>query len=125
MNNITTWFLSRMDFLLNTKPHYVKTWFAYAKNKGAYQLCSDHTDDQCLCFCYIDSRIPLLPKFEILGIKPSPEAIQIGLCRTWSETLKTDFLGSKLILKGFLPNFIIIQVFDALSLDVLSLYFSV
>ena len=31
------------------------------KKKGADQLCGDHTADQCLCFHYIDSTIPLLP----------------------------------------------------------------
>ena len=35
------------------------------ENKGADQLCSNCTADQRLCFRYIDSTIPLLPKSEI------------------------------------------------------------
>ena len=33
-----------------------KGGFSLRGNKGEDQLCSNHTADQCLCFCYIDSR---------------------------------------------------------------------
>ena len=33
------------------------------ENKGADQLHSNDTSDQHFFFCYIDSTIPLLPKF--------------------------------------------------------------
>ena len=48
--------------------------------------------DQRLCFRYTDSTIPLLPKSKILSLYPSSVAVQPGLCRTWSETLKIGFL---------------------------------
>ena len=34
--------------------------FCICKNKGADQLCDNPAADQHLCFCYIDSEIPLL-----------------------------------------------------------------
>ena len=37
-------------------------FFACANNKGADQLHGNNAADQCLCFGYIDSTIPLLPK---------------------------------------------------------------
>ena len=33
-------------------------------NKDADQLCGNRTADQRLCFCYKDSTIPLLPKYQ-------------------------------------------------------------
>ena len=38
--------------------------FACAKTKGADQLHGNRAADQCHCFRYIDSKIPLLPKSE-------------------------------------------------------------
>ena len=35
------------------------------KNKGADQLHGNHAADQCLCFRYIDSIVPLISKSEI------------------------------------------------------------
>ena len=34
-----------------------KPAFCICENKGADQLCSNHTADQHLCFCYLDSSI--------------------------------------------------------------------
>ena len=62
------------------------------KNKDADQLRGNREADQGLCFRYPDSTIPLLPKFEISSLYPSSVAVQPGLCRTWSEALKTGFL---------------------------------
>ena len=42
--------------------------FAYAKNKDADQLRGNSEADQCLCFRYTDSTIPLLPKSEISNL---------------------------------------------------------
>ena len=44
--------------------------FCLGENKGADQLCSNCTADQCLCFHYTDSAIPLLlkSKFKLLTI---------------------------------------------------------
>ena len=69
----------------------------YAKNKGADQLHGSRAADQHLCFCYIDSTIPLLPKFEISSLWPSSVTVHPGLCWNWSETLKTGFLMKRLI----------------------------
>ena len=55
--------------------------------------------DQRLCFRYMDSTIPLLPKSEISSLYPSSVAVQPGLCLTWSETPKTGFLTTGLILE--------------------------
>ena len=57
-----------------------------AADKGANQLPSNCAADERLCFCYIDSTIPLLPKSEILSLKPSYLVVQLGLCWNWSET---------------------------------------
>ena len=39
-----------------------KAAFCICKNKGSDQLHSNCAADQRLCFCLIDSTIPLLPK---------------------------------------------------------------
>ena len=66
--------------------------FCVCKNKDADHLRSNPEADQRLCFRYIDSTIPLLPKSVISSLQPSCVAIQPGLCWTWSETPKTYFL---------------------------------
>ena len=43
-----------------------KPTFCKCENKDADQLPGNGEADQRLCFRYIDSTIPLLPKFEIL-----------------------------------------------------------
>ena len=55
----------------------------YAKNRAVVQLCFHNTD----------SAISLLPKSEVSSLKPSYVTVQTGLCRTWSDTPKTDFLA--------------------------------
>ena len=62
-----------------------KPAFCICKNKDADQLLGNREADQRLCFCYTDSTIPLLPKSEISSLKLSSVAVQLGLCRTWSE----------------------------------------
>ena len=49
--------------------------FCICENKGADQLRSNRAADQHLCFSYIDSTIPLLPKSEI----PSPYPFSVPL----------------------------------------------
>ena len=75
-----------------------KLAFCICENKDADQLRSNCAADQRLCFRFSDSTIPLLLKSEISSLKPSSEAVQPGLCVTWSETLKTGFLRTRLIL---------------------------
>ena len=62
-----------------------KTTICIGKNKGADQLRINCGADQCLCFFYMDSTIPLLSKSKISSLFPSSETVQAGLCQTWSE----------------------------------------
>ena len=66
--------------------------FCLCENKGADQLCSNWTTDQCLCVRYSDSTISLLLIAKISSLLPASVTLQANLCRTWSETLKIDFL---------------------------------
>ena len=66
------------------------------ENKDADQLRGKREADQRLCFRYIASTIPLLPKYKISSFWPSSVAVQQGLCETWSETPKTGFLTMRL-----------------------------
>ena len=59
--------------------------FCICENKDADQLRSDCAADQRLCFRYIDTTIPLVPKSEISSLLPSSVVAQPGLCGTWSE----------------------------------------
>ena len=79
--------------------------FCLGENKGADQLRGNHEADQRLCFRYSDSTIPLLLKSEISSFWLFSERVQAGLCRTWSETPKTGFLASRLILSWLFQQF--------------------
>ena len=83
-----------------------KLAFCICVNKASDQLHSNCATDQRLCFHYIDSTIPLLPKHKI--IQTSNHLLWLycepGLCRTWLETPKTGFLLSWLILVGDFVN---------------------
>ena len=74
-----------------------KPVFCTCENKNADQLCGDRTADQRLCFRYLDSTNPVLPKSEISSLYPSSMVVQPGLCRTRSETPMTGFLKTRLI----------------------------
>ena len=63
-----------------------KLTFCICENKDADQLRGDREADQRLCFRYLDSIIPLPPKYKISSLQPSPVAVQPGLCQTWSES---------------------------------------
>ena len=73
-----------------------KPAFCICENKDADQLRGKCEADQHLCFRHTDSTIHLLSKYEISSIQPSSVAVQPGLCGTWSETLKTGFLSTRL-----------------------------
>ena len=45
-----------------------KQTFCICKNKDADQLRGNREADQCLCFRYIDSTIPLLSESEISSL---------------------------------------------------------
>ena len=83
-----------------------KAAFCICENKDADQLRGNCEADQRFCFRYTDSTIPLLPKSEISNLLPSCVAVQDGFCRTWSETPKTGFLRTGLILFYSLTIFI-------------------
>ena len=68
------------------------------ENKDADQLRCNREADQRLCFLYMDSTILLLPKSEISSLQPSSVTAQAGLYGIWSETPKTGFLTTRLIL---------------------------
>ena len=86
-----------------------KPAFCICENKDADQLRGNREADQRLCFRYTDSTFPLLPKSEISSLLLSSIPVQPGLCRTWSEILKTGFLATRLIFSsssvhGFTSN---------------------
>ena len=53
-----------------------KPAFCICENKVVDQLQSNYIADKHLCFCYIDSKIPLLPKSKISSLKPSSVVVQ-------------------------------------------------
>ena len=63
-----------------------KPTICIGKNKDADQLRGHREADQRLCFCYLDSTIPLLHKSEISSFYLFSVLVQPGLCRTCSET---------------------------------------
>ena len=74
-----------------------KPAFCICENTGADQLRGNREADQHLCFRYMDSTIPLLPKYKISSLWLSSVTVQLGLCQTWSETRKTGLLTTRLI----------------------------
>ena len=74
-----------------------KPAFCICENKDADQLRGNREADQRLCFRYIDSIIPLLPKSGISSLYTSSVTAQPGLCRIRSENPKTGFLTTRLI----------------------------
>ena len=68
------------------------------ENIGADQLRGNREADQRLCFRYTDSIFPLLLISEISSFLPASVTVQVSLCQTLSETPKTGFLASRLIL---------------------------
>ena len=72
-----------------------KPAFCICENKDADQLRGNRVADQRLCFAtrIVQSLFYLNPKFQAHTITVT---VQPGLCRTWSETLKTGFLRTRL-----------------------------
>ena len=68
-----------------------KSDFCIFENKNAYQLGGNKDAG------YIGCTIALLPQSQISSLYPSSVSVQLGLCLTWSETLKTGFLATRLI----------------------------
>ena len=77
-----------------------KPTICLGENKGADQLRSNCEADQRLCFRYSDSTIPLLLKSEISSFLLASVLVQLGLCRTCSETTLLVFpRGGSLIIQ--------------------------
>ena len=71
-----------------------KPAFRILENKDSDQLCGKCTADQRdqhLCFCYIDSKIPLPSKSKFQASSHLPWGVQPGLILTYLETQKTGF----------------------------------
>ena len=90
-------YIYEINYFCNINHVMRKPDFCIYENKDADQLCGNPEADQRLCFPYIDSTIPLLPKSEISSLQPSSVGVQPGLCPTRSETPKAGFLASRLI----------------------------
>ena len=56
------------------------------ENKGADQLRGNREANQRLCFRYTDSTISPLLNSKISSFELFSVTVQVGLCRTWSET---------------------------------------
>ena len=77
-----------------------KPTICICENKGADQLRGNREADQRHCFRYADSTIPLLLKSEISSFWLFSVLIQVGLCRTCSETTLLVFSrGGSLIVR--------------------------
>ena len=63
-----------------------KPTICIGENNGADQLRGNREADQRLCFRYSDSTIPLLLKSPISSFQLFSVTVQVGLCRTCSET---------------------------------------
>ena len=87
------------------------------ENKDADQLRGNREADQRLCFRYIDGTIYPLPiyMYEISSLWPSSMAVQPGLCGTWSETPKTGFLRTRLMLDLIQDTSSLLMCIDTLS----------
>ena len=79
--------LTRLVSLINHLSRLMgKPTICIGENKGADQLRGNRKADQRLCFRYSDSTIPLLLKSEISSFLLFFVLLQVGLCRTCSET---------------------------------------
>ena len=78
-----------------------KPTICIGENKDADQLRGNREADQRFCFRYSDSTIPLLLKSEISSFWLFSVTVQVGLCRTFSETTLLVFPrgGSRIIEK--------------------------
>ena len=63
-----------------------KPTICIGENKDADQLRGNREADQRLCFRYTASTLPLLLKSEISSFLLFSVTVQVGLCRTCSET---------------------------------------
>ena len=74
-----------------------KPTICIGENKGADQLRSNCQADQCLCFRYSDSTIPLLSNSEISSLYLSSVTVQTGFVLDLVGTQIVCFLMHRLI----------------------------
>ena len=72
----------------------------YTNNKGADQPAHPRSLISAFVVRCLDSIIPLLAKSKISRLQLVSVAEQVGLCPTWSQTPKTGFLMTGLILSS-------------------------
>ena len=89
-----------------------KPTICIGENKDADQLRGNREADQRLCFRYMDSTIPLLLKSEISSFYPASVLVQVGLCRTCSETTLLVFPrgGSYILPRSLYGSIILISL---------------
>ena len=73
-----------------------KPVMSYANNKGADQPAHPCSLISAFVVRCLDSIIPLVSMSEISSLCLASVAAQTGLCLTWSQTLKTGFLVTRL-----------------------------
>ena len=78
-----------------------KPTICICENKDADQLRFKREADQRLCFCYMDSTIPLLLKSEISSFLLASVTVQASLCQTCSESTLLVFpRGGSNVIEG-------------------------
>ena len=92
----TTQFVS--DRGRNPKDSFLMAHMSGVLRKPSFCIRDNKDADQLRSIRYTNSTIPLLHKSETSSFYTYFVALQPGLCRTWSETLKTGFLTMRLIL---------------------------
>ena len=68
IENYQLWIPSPLFYIKYMSRVMRKSDFCICKNKEADQMCSNCATDQRLCFRYIESAIPLLPKSKISSL---------------------------------------------------------
>ena len=80
-------------------------------SKGADQPAHPRSLISAVVVRCLDSIIHVVSISEISSLCLASVAAQAGLCLTWSQTQKTDFLVTRLIRKGALSSFEIQFIF--------------
>ena len=74
---------------------------SHVTRKLVFAICEQHMHPRSLISAFVvrvlDSIIPLVSVSKISNLWLVPVAEQAGLCLTWSQTPKTDFLVTRLI----------------------------
>ena len=90
-----------------------KPAFCICKNKDADQLHVNSEADQCLCFRYKDSTLPLLPKYENF----KPLVILCG-CTAWFVTDQLENQNVSFLVTRLIYNFVTTSNYKSQCLDI-------